>query len=253
MMIEVEGLTVNYDKNPVLWDLSFSLPKGILCGIAGPNGAGKSTLLKSMLGLVPILSGKISFMGEPLSRIRKKIAYVPQKESIDWDFPITAFDVVLMGRANRFGFFSRPRRADKDAAMHALTLLGMEAYANRQISQLSGGQQQRLFLARALVQEPEILLMDEPFIGVDLVTEELMIDLLRSLSKKGKTIVIVFHDLANAQRYFDWLLLINRRLISCGPVAQTYRPEILAKTFGRNQTLFDEAAFLSAKTLSGLE
>ena len=253
MMIEVESLTVNYEKNPVLWDLSFSLPKGIICGIAGPNGAGKSTLLKAMLGLVPVLSGKVSFWGRPFSEVRKKIAYIPQRESIDWDFPITAFDVVLMGRANQFGFFSRPRQADREAAARALTQLGMSSYADRQISQLSGGQQQRLFLARALVQEPEILFMDEPFTGIDLVTEELIVDLLRDLAKKGKTIVIVFHDLANADRYFDWLLWLNRRLISCGPVSEVYNRESLLKTFGRNQPLFEEATQLSAKTLSGLE
>lgn len=252
-MIEVENLTVNYDKTPVLWDLSFSLPAGIICGIAGPNGAGKSTLLKAMLGLVPTLSGKVSFMGESFSSVRKKIAYVPQRELIDWDFPITAFDVVLMGRANRLGLFSRPRKADREAAAHALNQLGMTVYADRQISELSGGQQQRLFLARALVQEPEILLMDEPFAGVDLVTEELIINLLRMLAKKGRTVVIVFHDLMNADRYFDWLMLLNHRLIACGPVSENYHPEILQKTFGRNQPLFEEATLLSAKAWSGLQ
>ena len=251
--IEVENLTVNYDKNPVLWDLSFSLPKGILCGIAGPNGAGKSTLLKAIMGLIKPLSGRIRFFQQPLASMRKKIAYVPQRESIDWDFPITAFDVVLMGRANRFGWFGRPRKADREAAVHALQQLGMASFAHRQIGQLSGGQQQRLFLARALVQEPEILMMDEPFTGVDLVTEELIVDFLRGLAAKGKTIIIVFHDLVNAKRIFDWLLLINRRLIVAGPVSETFTQENLVKTFGKGHALFEDATLLSTKTLSGLE
>ena len=165
-MIEVENLTVNYDRNPVLWDLSFTLPRGILCGILGPNGAGKSTLLKALLGLVPALSGHILLMGQPFSAVRDKVAYVPQKERIDWDFPISVFDVVLMGRVHRFGWLARPRKADLEAVWHALDVLGMRDYARRHINALSGGQQQRLFLARALVQDPELLLMDEPFIGI---------------------------------------------------------------------------------------
>lgn len=250
--IEVESLTVHYDKTPILWDLSFSLPQGMICGIAGPNGAGKSTLLKAMMGLICPLSGQISFFGKPFSAMRGKIAYVPQRESIDWDFPITALDVVLMGRAHFFGFFGRPQKRDREAALHILDQVGMSAYAKRQISQLSGGQQQRLFLARALVQEPDILLMDEPFTGVDLMTEELIIEKLRALAIQGKTILIVFHDLMNAQRYFDWLILINRRLIAYGPLAQTFTHENLKKTFGKDQPFFEEVTTFSTKVLSGL-
>ncbi len=249
--IEIEGLTVHYEKRPVLWDLSFSLPTGIVCGIAGPNGAGKSTLLKTAMGLVKPLSGRISFLGQPLSKMRKRIAYIPQRESIDWDFPITASDVVLMGRYNRFGLLGRPRMADREAAARALDQLGMSALADRQISQLSGGQQQRLFIARALVQEPDILLMDEPFSGVDLATEKSIIELLHRLKKEGKTILIVFHDLLNAEQYFDYLLLLNRRLIACGPLDQTFNQDYLTRTFGKNQCLFDEATALSAKTRIG--
>ncbi len=252
-MIEIENLTVGYDKTPILWDLSVSIPSGILCGIAGPNGAGKSTLLKAAMGLVKPLSGTITFFGQPLSKMRKKIAYVPQRESVDWDFPITAFDVVLMGRYNRLGLFGRPRKSDREAAERALKQVGMEEYASRQISQLSGGQQQRLFLARALVQEPEILLLDEPFSGVDLTTEKAIYEILLGLKEKGKTILIVFHDLPSAERYFDWLLLLNRHLIACGPVSEIYNQECLGRAFGKTQPLFEEATALSVKTISGLE
>jgi manganese/zinc/iron transport system ATP- binding protein len=251
--IEVEGLTVHYDKTPVLWDLSFSLPTGILCGIAGPNGAGKSSLLKALMGLVKPISGRMTFLGEPLANMRKRIAYVPQRESVDWDFPITAFDVVLMGRYQRLNLFARPRKADREAAARALEQVGMSAYAHRQISQLSGGQQQRLFLARALVQDADILLMDEPFSGVDLATEQAIIELLRKLASAGKTVLIVFHDLAHAEAYFDWLLLLNRRLIACGPTHSTFTHDFLGKAFGKSQQLFEEATTVAAKTLSGLK
>jgi manganese/zinc/iron transport system ATP- binding protein len=251
--IEVDGLTVNYDKTPVLWDLSFSIPVGVVCGIVGPNGAGKSTLLKAAMGLVRPLSGRISFLGQPLSKMRRRIAYIPQRESVDWDFPITASDVVLMGRYNRFGLFGRPRQADREAAARALEQLGMAPFADRQISQLSGGQQQRLFIARALVQEPDILLLDEPFSGVDLATEKSIIELLHLLRKEGKTILIVFHDLLSAEQYFDWLLMLNRRLIACGPIKETFNRECLAETFGKGQCLFEEATDLSAKTRLGVQ
>ena len=249
--IEIENLTVNYDKTAVLWDLSLSLPRGVLCGIAGPNGAGKSTLLKAAMGLVKPLSGRIAFHGQPLAKMRKKIAYVPQRESVDWDFPITVSDVVLMGRYNRLGPFGRPRKADRDAAELALQKLGMKEMAHRQISQLSGGQQQRLFIARALVQDPDILLMDEPFAGIDLTTEKAIIDLLRVLRDEGKTVLIVFHDLPCAKEYFDWLILLNRRLIACGPIGETFTREHLMKAFGKEQPLFDEASALSAQARGG--
>ena len=250
--LDVEGLQVSYEKTPVLWDLSFSLPKGVLCGIAGPNGAGKSTLLKAVMGLVLPLSGTVSFFGRQLGQVRGKVAYVPQRESVDWDFPITVFDVVLMGRANRFGLFGRPREADRMAADLALEQVGMTPYRHRQISQLSGGQQQRLFLARALVQEADLLLMDEPFAGIDLATEKEIVALLRRLKEAGKTILIVFHDLPSAEEYFDWLMLLNRRLIAIGPVKSVYTAEHLQKAFGKRETLFEEAQRLSIKTKSGL-
>ena len=248
--LEIENLSVNYDKAPGIWDLSLRLPKGVLCGIAGPNGAGKSTLLKAIMGLIRPLSGKIAIFGKPNGL--DKIAYVPQRESIDWDFPITALDVVLMGRYSRFGLFGRPRQADRDAAIRALEQLGMLDLANRQISQLSGGQQQRLFIARALVQEADLYLMDEPFAGVDLATEEIIFELLRREKALGKTIVIVFHDLHLARQMFDWLILLNRRLISCGPIDEVLQKEHLLAAFGKNCSLFEDAALLSKKTTTGL-
>ena len=246
-----EELNVNYEKTPVLWDLSFSIPKGLLVGIIGPNGAGKSTLLKAALGLVKPTSGKIEFFGSPLESVRQRIAYVPQRESVDWDFPITALQVVLMGRYGRLGWFGRPRKADREAARKALELVGMGDYAERQISQLSGGQQQRLFLARAFVQNPDIFLMDEPFAGVDLTTEKEIIELLKKQKELGKTIFIVHHDLPTVQTYFDWVILLNTRLIASGPTKEVFTGENLSRAFGKMPTLFDEAASLSVKKISG--
>lgn len=243
-MIEAEELNVNYGKISVLWDVSFQIPKGLLVGLIGPNGAGKSTLLKAALGLVKPLSGKISLSGG--------VAYVPQRESVDWDFPITAEEVVLMGRYGRLGLFGRPRKADRMAASAALEQVGMLSYAHRQISQLSGGQQQRLFIARALVQNADIFLLDEPFAGVDLATEKAIMDLLRTLKAQGKTVLIVHHDLPSVEEYFDWVLLLNTRLLGCGPIKEVFTRDHLAKAFGKSQLLFDEAADLSAKSISGI-
>lgn len=241
--VEAEELNINYGKTSILWDLSFQIPKGVLMGIIGPNGAGKSTLLKAALGLLKPLSGKISLSGQ--------VAYVPQRESVDWDFPITAEEVVLMGRYGRLGLFGRLRKADREAAAAALEQVGMSAYAQRQIGQLSGGQQQRLFIARALVQNADIFLLDEPFAGVDLATEKAIMVLLRKQIELGKTILIVHHDLPSVEEYFDWALLLNTRLLGCGPVKKVFTKENLARTFGKSQLLFDEAADLSAKSISG--
>lgn len=241
--VKVEDLNVNYGKRSVLWDISFEIPKGLLVAIVGPNGAGKSTLLKTALGLITPLSGKITLL--------PKIAYVPQRESVDWDFPITAEEVVLMGRFGKLGLFGRLKAADYQAATAALNQVGMSAYAKTQISQLSGGQQQRLFLARAFMQEADLFLLDEPFAGVDLATEKAIINLLRKQKEMGKTILIVHHDLPTVTEYFDWTILLNTRLIACGPVAEVFTRENLAKTFGKGQQLFEEAIGLSAKSLSG--
>lgn len=252
MSMQVEGLNVNYGKNPVLWDISFAIPPGVLVGIIGPNGAGKSTLLKAGLGLVKPLSGKIDLLGEPASKARKKIAYVPQRESVDWDFPITALEVVLMGRYGRLGLFGRPRKADKEAAAQALEMVGMGAFANRQIGQLSGGQQQRLFIARSLVQNADLFLLDEPFSGVDLATEKSIIEILRRQKQEGKTVFAVHHDLPTVEEYFDWVIILNTRLVAAGPVSKVFNSDYLSAAFGKNQTLFDEAAKLAAKSVSGI-
>ena len=250
--LESDALNVNYGKTPILWDVTFKIPRGVLVGVIGPNGAGKSTLLKAALGLVAPLSGKISLLGAPLSEVRQKIAYVPQRESIDWDFPITAEEVVLMGRFGRLGLFGRPRKADREAAAAALEMVGMSPFAQRQISQLSGGQQQRLFIARALVQNADLFLLDEPFAGVDLATEKALMELLRRLKSEGKTVLCVHHDLPTVEEYFDWVLLLNTRLLACGPAKEAFVKENLSRAFGKSQWLFDEAAALSAKSRSGI-
>ncbi len=253
MAIRVENLFVNYHKLAVLWDVSFTVPQGgLMMAIVGPNGAGKSTLLKSLLGLVDTLSGSVDLLGAPLAEVRSKIAYVPQRGSVDWDFPITAFEVVLMGRYGRLGWFGRLKKADKEAAMHALELVSMSAFADRQIGELSGGQQQRLFIARALVQNADLLLLDEPFAGVDLATEKALVSLLKHLRSEGKTIVAVHHDLPTVKEYFDWALLLNTRVLGCGPVNEVFTADTIAQTFGKNAPLFAETANLSAKVQQGL-
>lgn len=243
--IEAHDLHVSYGKTSVLWDVSFQIPRGVMVGVLGPNGAGKSTLLKAALQLIKPLSGLISLNG--------KVAYVPQRESVDWDFPITAEEVVLMGRYGHLGFFGRIKQADREAAAYALEQVGMTLFAKRQVGQLSGGQQQRLFIARALVQQADILLLDEPFAGVDLASERMIVALLNQLKSQGKTILVVHHDWQTVEEYFDWTLLLNTRVIACGPTKETFTPALLAKTFGKGPLLFGEAANLSIKKLSGVE
>ncbi len=250
--IDAEALHINYGKTAVLWDVSFQIPQGLIVGILGPNGAGKSTLFKAALGLIRPLSGKIDLLGQPISEVRQKVAYVPQRESIDWDFPITAEEVVLMGRYGRMGMFGRLRKADREAAAHALELVGMAGFAKRQISQLSGGQQQRLFIARALVQNADLFLLDEPFSGVDLATEKAIVELLKKQKSQGKTVLIIHHDLTTVEEYFDWALLLNARLVSCGPVSTAASSENLSRAFGKKQALFDEAADSLAKSITGI-
>ncbi len=250
--IDAEALHINYGKTAILWDVSFQIPPGLVVGILGPNGAGKSTLFKAALGLIRPLSGKIDLLGRPISDVRQKVAYVPQRESIDWDFPITAEEVVLMGRYGRMGFFGRLRKADWEAATQALELVGMAGFAKRQISQLSGGQQQRLFIARALVQNADLFLLDEPFAGVDLATEKAIVALLKRQKSQGKTVLIIHHDLTTIEEYFDWALLLNTHLVSCGPVSTAASPENLRRAFGKKQALFDEAAESLAKSITGI-
>lgn len=248
----VNQLSVNYGKTPALWDISLEAPQGKLIGIIGPNGAGKSTFIETVLGLITPLSGKIEFFGQPLKNVRSRVAYVPQRKSVDWDFPINARDLVLMGRYGRLGMFQRPRQADYMAADHYLDAVGMLPYADRQISQLSGGQQQRVFIARALFQEADVYFMDEPFAGVDLATEAIILHLLRQLRAKNKTLFIVHHDLNNVESYFDWVVMLNMHLIACGNVQQVFNADTLYATYGKSYALFDEALKLAKQKNSGI-
>ena len=231
-MVNVHDLTVAYHEKPVLWDIDLDIPTGSLCAIVGPNGAGKSTLLKSILGLIKPISGGIHFPGLGFNKDRYKIAYVPQSSSVDWDFPATVLDIVMMGRYGHLGWFKRTGKKEKELALQKLKEVGMEEFINRQISELSGGQQQRTFLARALVQEAELYFMDEPLKGVDAQTEQIIIDLLQKLRDEGKTVVVVHHDLRTVKKYFDSIVLINLTIIASGDVETTFTNENIAKTYG---------------------
>lgn len=252
MVFQVHQLTVNYDKTPVLWDIQLEVPSQQIVGIIGPNGAGKSTFIKTALGLVKPTSGNVEFFGEPISAARRRIAYVPQKESVDWDFPTTVRDLVMMGRYGMLGVCRWPRKADWAAVDHYLELMGISSFADRQISQLSGGQQQRAFIARALVQEADIYFMDEPFAGIDMATETAIINILHQLKTKGKTVFVVHHDLNTVERYFDWVIMLNMRLIACGPVAEAFNAETLNMTYGKSYALLDEALKLSQVKTKGI-
>ncbi|MBW9316952.1 manganese ABC transporter ATP-binding protein MntB [Bacillus subtilis] len=238
--VELDNVTVAYHKKPVLQDISLQVPEGKLIGIIGPNGAGKSTLIKTILGLVPRASGDISIYGKDYKDQRTRIGYVPQRGSVDWDFPTSALDVVLMGRYGRIGLLKRPKKADVEMAKAALTKVGMHDYAKRQISQLSGGQQQRVFLARALCQNADIYFMDEPFAGVDAATERAIMTLLAELKEKGKTVLVVHHDLQTAEDYFDWILLLHLRKIAFGPAENVFTIENLQKTYGGRLTFLKD-------------
>ncbi len=243
----MHDLTVSYDRKPVLWGIDLTLPAGALVGVIGPNGAGKSTLIKAMMDLLPAGSGYVRIFDKPINEVRGRISYVPQRESVDWDFPASVFDVVLMGRYGKLGLFKRPRKADKDAAMDALQKVGMQGYANRQISQLSGGQQQRVFLARALAQNADIYFMDEPFAGVDIATETAIIELLRTMREQGKTVIVVHHDLQSATEYFDWVVLLNLRLVASGPTEQILTQQLLEQTYGGKLTVLTKVGELLKK------
>jgi manganese/zinc/iron transport system ATP- binding protein len=244
--IVIRDLTVAYRDKPVLWDIDLTIPEGCLAAIIGPNGAGKSTLIKSVLGLVPIAAGNITFYGRPYTAQRRIVGYVPQRGSVDWDFPTEALDVVLMGRYGRLGWLRRPSARDREIAMECLRQVGMADFADRQISQLSGGQQQRVFLARALAQDARIYFMDEPFAGVDATTERAIVALLGELRKAGKTVVVVHHDLETAPVYFDWAVLLNVRLQAAGPMAEVFTMENLQRTYG------GRVAFLSDQLSEGV-
>lgn len=240
--IEVHDLTVAYHTQPVLWDIDVRLPEGKLIAIVGPNGAGKSTLLKAILGLVQPITGWVKVFGAPYRKRRSWVGYVPQRESVDWDFPTSALEVVTMGLYGHLGWLRRPKQAHRDKALECLEQVGIRELAGRQISQLSGGQQQRVFLARALAQEARLYLMDEPFAGVDATTERAILSLLQELRSRGRTVVAVHHDLQTVAEYFDHVLLLNMRLVASGPVESTFNTENLQRTYGGKLTVLTQAA-----------
>ena len=235
-IIEAHNLTVLYGRKPAIWNVDFKLPEGQVIGIMGPNGSGKSTLLKAIMGVVNPTTGYTKVYDQELEKIRHKVSYVPQRQDIDWDFPASVWDVVSMGRFHIRGLFKRLTSEDHDIIQESLEKVNMLGFAKRQISQLSGGQQQRVFLARALAQQGKLFLMDEPFAGVDIATEEMIVDLLKDMQSKGKTLVIVHHDLHTAQSYFDHLVLLNTRLVACGKISDVFTDQILTDTYGGKLT-----------------
>ena len=240
--LEIHDLTVAYHKRPVLWGVDVEVPAGQLVGVIGPNGAGKSTLIKAAMGLLPVSSGWVKVFGQPVKDNLRRVGYVPQRESVDWDFPVSVMDVVLMGRYGHLGLFKRPRKEDREVARECLEKVKMLPYADRQISNLSGGQQQRVFLARALAQESDLYFMDEPFAGVDAATEAAIVTILQELKDQGKTLLVVHHDLPTAKTYFDSLLLLNMRVVAFGPTEEVFNYDLLQSTYGGRLTILSEVA-----------
>jgi len=240
--LEIHDLTVAYHKRPVLWGVDVEVPAGQLVGVIGPNGAGKSTLIKAAMGLLPVSSGWVKVFGRPVKDNLRRVGYVPQRESVDWDFPVSVMDVVLMGRYGHLGLFKRPRKEDREVARECLEKVKMLPYADRQISNLSGGQQQRVFLARALAQESDLYFMDEPFAGVDAATEAAIVTILQELKDQGKTLLVVHHDLPTAKTYFDSLLLLNMRVVAFGPTEEVFNYDLLQSTYGGRLTILSEVA-----------
>jgi manganese/zinc/iron transport system ATP- binding protein len=245
--LSVHDMTVAYHRRPVLWDVDYDAPDRSLIAIVGPNGSGKSTFIKACLDLVPRLSGRVEVFGLPYREQRSLVGYVPQRESVDWDFPVSALDVVAMGRYRKIGWLRPVTRAHKQAAQACLEQVGMGDYAHRQINQLSGGQQQRVFLARALAQEARLYFMDEPFAGVDATTERAIVEVLRRLKSEGRTVICVHHDLSTVAEYFDHVILLNTRIVAAGPVASVFTQENLHKTYGGRLTLLEEAGQAMAR------
>ncbi|MGE7624944.1 metal ABC transporter ATP-binding protein [Viridibacillus sp. NPDC096237] len=230
--IQVSHLSVAYEDNIVLRDINLKVPVGQLVGIIGPNGAGKSTLIKAILNQLPNKTGKVEILGHSFNPKNHLVGYVPQRNAVDWDFPTNALDVVLMGRYAHIGIFNRPSAKDREKALKCLKSVGMGGFADRSIGQLSGGQQQRVFLARALAQEAEVYFMDEPFVGVDAATELTIINILKKLKAKGKTVLVVHHDLQTVDEYFDWTVLLNKTIIASGPTKEIFTEEKLQQTYG---------------------
>ena len=246
--VEVHNLTVSYDGGPVLWDIDFELPQGQIIGIIGPNGSGKTTLLKSIMGLIEPSSGFVKIYDKNLDDVRNRVAYVPQRESVDWDFPASVFDVVMMGRYGKKNLLKRTNKADVEIVNQSIEKVGLTEYKNRQISQLSGGQQQRVFIARALAQKADLYLMDEPFVGVDAATESSILSLLQEMKEEGKTVLIIHHDLQTVSEYFDYLVLLNTRLIAKGSLQEVLTKENLSNAYGGQLTLLSKVVELIRKT-----
>lgn len=234
VIVKVEDLTIAYHDKPVLCDNDIDIIKNSVTAVIGPNGAGKSTLIKGILGLQKKLSGEILIMGEPLRKVQKRIAYIPQTSEVNWDFPTTVMDVVLMGRYVHLGWFKHPTAKDREKAEAALKRIGMYEFKDRQISKLSGGQRQRVFIARLIAQEADLYFMDEPLAGIDKVTEKVIIDFVKEEQKKGKTAVIVHHDLATIREYFDHVIIINKRVVAAGKVSEVFTNENLEKAMMKN-------------------
>lgn len=241
-ILDIHDMTVAYDRRPVLWNVDLTLHKPGLVAIVGPNGAGKSTLIKAVMGLVPMTSGLVTAWGRSVDDQRQRIGYVPQRESVDWDFPINVLETVLMGTYGELGWFRRPKAKHRQRALECLERVGMQDFSQRQIGQLSGGQQQRVFLARALVQEAALYFMDEPMAGVDAATERIIFELLKTLRDAGRTIVVVHHDLRTVAAYFDEVVLLNVRVVASGPVETTFTPEKLQATYGGRLSILDTMA-----------
>ena len=252
MSVKVDQITAGYQDKLVLWEVDFTLHSNEIVGVIGPNGAGKSTLIKSMMGLLKPVSGSVSFFGEKLKDVRKRVAYVPQKGDIDWNFPITVFEVALMGRYQQLGFFKWARKKDKEKTYAMLDMMGLYAYRNQQIQELSGGQQQRLFLCRALLQDADVYFFDEPFAGVDMTTEKMIISEMKKLKELGKTVVVVHHDLSTTKAYFDKLVLLNNRLVAFGDVDEVFTKENLTKAYGNRASLLDEVIKRSQEKSKGV-
>ena len=249
--LSVHAMTVAYHQRPVIWDIEYVAPCGSLIAIVGPNGAGKSTFMKACLGIIPRATGVVEFWGKSYSEQLQKVGYVPQRESVDWDFPVSALDVVCMGRYGKIGWFRRISRAHRQRAFECLDMVGLADFADRQINQLSGGQQQRIFLARALAQEALLYFMDEPFAGVDAATERSIVDILKQLKGEGKTVLVVHHDLSTVSEYFDDVVMLNTRIIASGSVRTTFTHENLRRTYGGRLTVLEEVGESMARLLGG--
>ena len=247
IVIDVKGLSVSYDRKRVLSNIYLQIESGYTYGLIGPNGAGKSTLFKSILDIIDVNAGDITIFGTSLDQVRKRIAYVPQKDEVDWDFPAQVMEIVLMGRYPHKKLLSRIDAQDKKIASEALELLGIADLADRQIGALSGGQQQRVFIARSICQGADIFLMDEPFVGVDMKTEHRIIEVMKDLARNGKTVLVVHHDLNTVDDYFDKVILLNQRLIAYGPTSSTFTKDQIARTYAPQMKILQDIGLIDER------